>query len=79
MKSKILAIPYIIWMIIFTLIPLGLVIFFAMTTQDGKFTFSNIVAMNDYLDVLFRSIEFSVIATVICLVLGLPVAYLISC
>ncbi len=53
MKSKILAIPYIIWMIIFTLIPLGLVIFFAMTTQDGKFTFSNIVAMNDYLDVLF--------------------------
>ncbi len=78
MKSKILAVPYIIWMIIFTVIPLGLVIFFAFTTQSGEFTFSNIVAMNDYLDVLFRSIEFSVIATIICLILGLPVAYLIS-
>lgn len=78
MKSKILAIPYIIWILIFTLIPLGLVIFFALTTQDGNFTFSNIIAMNDYLDVLFRSIEFSIIATIICLVLGLPVAYFIS-
>ncbi len=78
MKSKILAIPYIVWILIFTLIPLGLVIFFAFTTQDGEFTFDNIVAMNDYLDVLFRSIEFSVIATVICLMLGFPVAYFIS-
>lgn len=78
MKSKLIALPYIIWMCIFTIIPLGLVVFFALTTENNKFTLSNLTAMNDYLDVLFRSVGFAVIATVICLVVGFPIALFIS-
>lgn len=78
LKSRILAVPYVVWTCIFTLIPLGLVFFFAFTTQNNEFTFDNITAMNSYVDVLFRSIWFSVLATVICLFLAFPVAYFIS-
>ncbi len=78
MKSKLIALPYIIWMCIFTIIPLGLVVFFALTTENNEFTLSNLTAMNDYLDVLFRSVGFAVIATVICLVVGFPIALFIA-
>ncbi len=78
MKSKIIALPYIIWMCVFTIIPLGLVVFFALTTENNEFTLSNLTAMNDYMDVLFRSVGFAVIATIICLVVGFPVALFIS-
>lgn len=78
MKSKLIALPYIIWMCIFTIIPLGLVVFFALTTENNEFTLSNLTAMNDYLDVLFRSVGFAVIATIICLVVGFPIALFIS-
>ncbi|MCD8327575.1 MAG: ABC transporter permease [Ruminococcus sp.] len=78
MKSKLIALPYIIWMCVFTIIPLGLVVFFALTTEDNEFTLSNLTAMNDYMDVLFRSVGFAVIATIICLVVGFPIALFIS-
>lgn len=78
MKSKLIALPYVIWVCIFTIIPLALVVFFAFTTENNEFTLSNLTAMNDYLDVLFRSVGFAVIATLICLVIGFPVALFIS-
>lgn len=78
MRSKLIALPYIIWMCIFTIIPLGLVVFFALTTENNEFTLSNLTAMNDYLDVLFRSVGFAVIATVICLIVGFPIALFIA-
>lgn len=78
MRSKLIALPYVIWMCIFTIVPLGLVVFFAFTTENNEFTLSNLTAMNDYLSVLFRSVGFAVIATVICLAVGFPIALFIS-
>lgn len=72
------ALPYLIYMAVFIVVPLGLVIFFALTTRDGKFTLDNITSMAQYLPVLFRSIWLSIIATLICLGLGFPLAYIIS-
>ena len=40
--KKLLAAPYILWMLLFTVIPLALVIYFSLTTTDGKFTFDNL-------------------------------------
>lgn len=78
MRSRIAAIPYIVWMLIFTVVPLLLVLYFAFTTSEGNFTFSHIVEMSDYMDVLFRSVGFAFVATVICIVIGFPVAYIVS-
>ena len=68
--SKALAIPYVVWILIFTVVPLGLVVVFALTDNDGGFTLQNLFDMSSYMAVLFRSIIFAMIATVICLVLA---------
>lgn len=78
MKSKAVAFPYMLWMVIFIVIPIGLVFAFAFTTKNGQFTIDNITSMTEYLPVLFRSIWLAFISTIICLVMGFPISYIIS-
>ena len=79
MKSKLLSAPYIVWMAIFTLIPLGVVFYYAFTdVATGKFTLDNLAHMGTYLPIFLRSIWLSLVAAAICLIIGYPVAYFIS-
>lgn len=79
MKSRFLAGPYVLWMVLFTLIPLGVVVYFAFTDfSTGRFTLDNLVSIMDYLPIFLRSIYLSLIATCICLLIGYPVAYFIA-
>ncbi len=86
MKTKRLAYPYVLWMGIFILIPLLLVVFFAITQGDSQnfstFTFSieNLKRAFAplYLKVLVRSVNLALISTIICLIIGYPMAYIIS-
>lgn len=82
-KKSFLAYPYVIWSTIFIVIPLILVIFFSFSTEvDGKYVFSlsNYKELMDpiYFTVFFRSIMLAGIATLVCLIVGYPVAYIIS-
>ena len=78
-KSVILSVPYIIWMVMFTLIPLGVVAYYALTDPEtGAFTWSNLQELDTYLPVFGESILYSVISALICLLLGYPVAYYIA-
>ncbi len=76
--SKLLAIPYVVWILLFTIIPLALVVVFALTDAEGNFTFQNILDMSQYMSVLFRSILYAMIATAICIILAFPAAFIIS-
>ena len=82
-KSILPAAPYIVWSSLFIVIPLLIVIFFSFTisTSDGyKFSLENfqrLLAPN-YFTVFKRSIWLAFQATIGCLILGYPVAYLIS-
>lgn len=79
MKSKLLSAPYIVWMVLFTLIPLGIVVYYAFTDSiTGQFTFENLSSMGTYLPIFLRSIWLSFFASVICLLIGYPVAYFIA-
>ncbi len=78
MKSKISAFPYVLWMAVFIVVPLGLIAFFAFTTPDNRFTLENIMSVGQYSGVLVRSLWLALIATVVCLLIGYPLAYLIS-
>lgn len=78
MKSKSIAIPYYVWILIFTILPFILVVYFAFTSPEGGVTLSNITEMANYLPTLWRSIWYAALTTVICLVLGFPAAYIIS-
>ena len=78
-NSLLLSTPYILWMLAFTLIPLGVVGYYALTDPNtGVFTLSNLWQLQSYLPVLWQSIWYSLISALICLLLGYPVAYYIA-
>ena len=78
-NSILLSTPYIVWMVVFTLIPLGVVGYYALTDPDtGRFTLDNLTQLGMYLPVLWQSILYSIISAFICLLLGYPVAYYIA-
>ena len=78
MKSKAASAPYLVWMVLFIVVPMLLVAYFAFTDSSGAFTLENIARVGQYSNVFLRSIWLGAVSTVICLVLGYPVAYLIS-
>ena len=74
-SSRWLAGPYLVWMAIFTVVPLFIVIWYAMTNADGQFTFDNLTQIGRYSSVFARSLILAAISTVICLVMAFPVGY----
>ena len=78
-KSLLLSGPYILWMVLFTLIPLGVVAYYALTDPNtGAFTLGNLRDLEDSLPVLWKSVWYSLASAFICLLLGYPVAYFIA-
>ena len=79
MKRSLFATPYIVWMVLFTLIPLGIVFYYALTdSMTGQFTLANLASIGTYMPIFLRSIWLSLFASLICLVIGYPVAYFIA-
>ncbi len=83
-KTSYLAYPYVIWSLIFIIVPLFLILFFGFTKFDGgEYTFSlenfqKIFLEDAYIKIFIRSINLAFISTVLCLIFGYPVAYIIS-
>ena len=78
-NSVLLSTPYILWMVVFTLIPLGVVGYYALTDPvTGAFTLDNLKHLELYMPVLGQSILYSLVSAFICLLLGYPVAYYIA-
>ena len=77
-KSRYPAFPYIAFMAIFIIVPLIMVAYFAFTTSSGEFTIQNIIRVGDYVPVIVKSLFLAFIATLICLVLGYPFAYIMA-
>ncbi len=73
-----IATPYLVWMVIFILVPLLVVGYYALTDANGNFTFDNIVSLSQSVPIIIKSVCLSLIAAVICLLLGYPVSYYIS-
>ena len=78
-RTRLLSIPYIIWVTGFTLIPILFIIGRAVTDPDGVFTLSNLTAIFDTLHrkALIMSVELALISTVICIILSYPVALIL--
>ncbi|HJA36501.1 MAG TPA: ABC transporter permease [Firmicutes bacterium] len=77
------SLPFAVYALIFTIAPLILIIFYSFTDQSGTLTLDNYRQFFNwddpvYLQVLWRSIKVAVISTLICLVLGYPMAYILS-
>ncbi len=78
LKSKLVASPYIVWSVLFIVAPLIFVVYYSFTDASGSFTFDNIEALSKYAPTFLRSIWFGIVATIICLLIAFPIAYIIS-
>ena len=81
-----MAYPYFVWSAIMIILPMLLIVMYAFTVKGNdvisfKVTLDNFVRFFSdpiFLDVLKRSLWVAVLTTVICLLMGYPVAYIIS-
>ena len=76
--SRWAAAPYLVWMAAFIVVPLFIVIWYALTNSEGQPTLENLAAIGRYSSVFARSLLLAAEATIICLVLAFPVGYFLS-
>ena len=87
--------PYSIWALLFILVPLVFVAYYAFTDTDMHFTLDNIrkfftatstvtgdngetLQIRTYMVIFWRSVKLAVISTIVCLLMGYPIAYIIA-
>lgn len=70
--------PFASWMVVFVLVPMALVVYYAFTTAEGTFTFENLKWIYTYKSTMLLSLKLAVIATCVCLILAYPIAYSMS-
>lgn len=78
LTKRLVTAPYTVWMAIFVLVPIALVVYYALTDADGHFTTANILAIADFGKQFGVSVELALISTAICLVMAYPLAYSIA-
>ncbi len=76
--SRVIASPYIVWSAIFIVVPLVIMVYFALTDANGVFTLANIASLGKYKKAFGISILYAAVATVITLILAYPMAYFMT-
>lgn len=86
MKNKLswLAGPYVLWMALVVIVPILLVVVYAFTASGetaadiGGFTLDNFSRMGTYTVIFARSFQLALVATLVCLLIGYPLAYVMA-
>ena len=78
-KRSWFAVPYVVWMALFVVIPIVIMAVYAVTAADPatgelQLTGANFTGMGAYLSVFLRSFWLAVVATLVCLLIGYPVS-----
>lgn len=79
-NTRWLSFPYILWMVGFIIIPLIVILYYGMTTNDKQFTLENISSILNPINLraLLFALRLSLISTVICLILAYPLAMILN-
>ncbi|MBQ9535128.1 MAG: ABC transporter permease [Clostridia bacterium] len=95
LTERLLLAPYSLWAVVFIVVPLAFIAYYALTDNNFSFTLENITRfftatstitaengqsqeVRTYLLIFARSLKLAVISTVVCLLIGYPMAYIIS-
>ena len=80
MKNKLsrFALPYVGWMALFVVVPILMMVWYAFTNAEMVLTGDNFTSMGVYMPVFVRSFRLAFIATLVCLLIGYPMAYLMA-
>lgn len=82
--------PYSVWSLLFIVVPLAFVAYYAFTNNGFGFTTENITRfftatsevdgkeVHTYILIFMRSLKLAVISTIICFILGYPIAYIMA-
>ena len=77
--------PYLVWSLLLIVIPLVMIVLYAFMGEGNsvltfEFTFKNFAKFIEptYLSVFAKSLRIGIVTTLLCLILGYPLAYIIS-
>jgi len=79
--KKSLCIPFVAFLVLFVVLPIGLIVFYAFTNDSGSFSFDALVSFFTTpakINVLLVSIFIGLQTTIICLLIGFPIAYFLA-
>ena len=80
-KRKYLSIPYVLFMVLFVIIPILFIVYYAFTNKGGTFSFTNLTKFfsdSTNVNVLLISFVYAILNTVICLLIGYPIAMILA-
>jgi len=78
-----MAAPFLIWAFVFIIVPIALTIYYSLTVETDSgmvFSWANYTRAFEptYLIVMWRSILLALLSTVICVLTGYPIAYIMA-
>lgn len=80
-KRKYLSLPYLLFLLLFVVAPLFLIIYYAMSNEEGVISFSNFISFfsnKNKVGLLSISVIIGAINTILCLLIGYPLAMLLA-
>lgn len=79
-KNKWLSAPYLLWSVVFIIVPLGMILYYGLTDTTGAFTFDNITAIASagHAKALRVSLALSLVSTLVCFLLAYPLAMILA-
>ena len=80
-RRKHLSIPYILFILLFVITPIFFIVYYAFTNKGGEFSFSNVqkfLSDKTNIDVLLISFCYAIGNTIICLLIGYPLAMILA-
>ena len=80
-QRKYLCIPYVIFLILFIILPILLIVFYAFTDSQGYFSFDACVSFftsTTKISILLNSIFIALQTTIICIIVGYPLSYFLA-
>ncbi len=80
-RRKYLAIPYAVFLLVFVVIPLFFIAWYAFTDETGRFTFDNFVTFfteSAALSAFVYSVWYGLLTTLLCLLIGFPIAWIFA-
>ncbi|MCT4688533.1 ABC transporter permease [Vallitalea sp.] len=83
MKKSFISTPYLLWIVIFNIVPLGMLLYYGLSVPSPNgvtFSMNNITKVVEpiYIKAMWRSIKLAGISTIICLILAYPLALIFA-
>lgn len=75
--KKLTSAPYLVWAAVFIVVPLLMIAYFAFF-EDGHFTLDYVASVAQYSNIFVRSIWLAAVATIICLIIAYPIAFILT-